>query len=168
MTRFTAVAIVLGLLVGGTASADDNPNWFYPSLGIQVSDLEDGDAGALSGGGMFVIPRVAWWLPDVMGLNLAVPGSQESDPAPPQNVLGLEMWWTPLRSSVMDIGLGGGINFANFALEDTDTGGMYGLSFIFKLTDSPRFMLSIMDYTDFQDWDLEATGRFCALMDLPL
>jgi len=174
MSKLTAVAIVLGLLVAGTAMAEEEEPWLRPVMGVQISDLEDGNAGALTGGGLFTIPRVARWLPDVIGLNLAVPGAQDADPAPPQNVLGLEAWWTPLRSPIMDIGLGGGLSFGNFALENTDVGGMYGLCIIFKTANEdtglplPSFMLTIFDHTDFQEYDFEVTARFAALMKLSL
>ena len=162
-----ALALVLVLVLWAPAQADvAKKHVFMPAVGAQVSQFNNGESAGLWTSGYFNIPRMTWWLPDVMGLSFTT-NLQSGADMPPSNSLAVEGWWAVLKSPIIDIAPGGGIGIANVALDETEARGLWGVSLFLKINEVPMIMLSAIDYNDWGHWDIDLTGRVAVVTALP-
>jgi hypothetical protein len=178
------IIIVFGIILASSPAAladngsgDDGRRFaIAPGAGGQITNTKgEGQTAGVAVSALFQMKDLPRFWPDIIGLNFAMNGDQNPDDPlvetiAPENTLSLEGWWMILKGGPLSIGPGAGGTWANFGVESTDFGGIYGMSIVIEAGDvAPDLMITIADHFNLDRWDgFNLQGRVQFVKDFEL
>jgi len=134
----------------------------FPGAGGHLTQSDGTTMAGVAISGFFRMKDMPRGWPSIVGLSFAMTADNGlEDPGPPENTLSIEAWWMLLHGGPFSLGPGGGGTWANFGVDATDFGGLWGVSFVIDTgtEGAPDILITLGDHTDLQKWDFDFQAR---------